>query len=284
MERFQTLAEEYPDVSALWKAEFGLLRVWPLPYRDAKVLNEGIGGSEEVPYSPGAHLHLAYNAIKAVERLVVDAGIKHDQLNKILIRDRWLATQQFNASDLWLHSIREFWMGAKEDAEAFGTGQEAFEKLAEAHGYLPGTSTAVGRRVWTLMVTQHKSLKQIVKERQLSTGDEIDSTEEPAGWLESGRIPHVFAASVYFCGVLAARRAGEMRDSQGSNANLAAVAQPTFDLAGDVPHFVFRYGQDFPPEDQEAIETVRLEANRKFCYQIDTHIRRVDVSTRRMAV
>jgi len=267
MESFQTLAEEYPDVSALWKAEFGLWRVWPLPYRDAKVLSEHLGGSEEVPYSPGADLHLAYNAIKA-EQLIVDAGIKQDQLNKILTRDRWLATQRFNASDLWLHSIREFWLGAREDAEASRADLDTFENVAEANGYVPGTSTAVGRWVWSLMVSQHKAVKQIVKERQLSTGDEIERNEEPAGWLESGKIPRVFAASVYFCGVLAARLAGELSDSQGSSACVpskpAAAAQPALDLAGDVPHFVFRYGQDFPTEDQEAIETVRLEANRKY--------------------
>jgi hypothetical protein len=53
--------EEYPDVSALWNAEVGHWQVWPLPYRDAKALSEHIGGSEEVTYSPGADLHLAYN-------------------------------------------------------------------------------------------------------------------------------------------------------------------------------------------------------------------------------
>jgi hypothetical protein len=268
MERFQTLAEEYPDVSVLWKVEFGLWRVWPLPYRDAKILSERIDRTEEVPYSPGADLHLAYNAIKAVERLIVDAGIKHDQLNKILIRDRWLATQQFSASDLWLHSIREFWLGAQEEAEASGSAIKTFEALAETRGYVPGRSTPVGHRVLSLMVTQHKPLKQIVKEHQLPTGAEIDATEEPAGWLENGKIPHVFAASVYFCGVLAAHRASEMRVSHGSDASLpsdlAAVAQPALDPAGDVPHFVFRYGEDFPVEDQEAIEVVRLQANRKF--------------------
>jgi hypothetical protein len=267
MEKFRTLAEEYPNVSALWQAEFGRWQVWPLPCRDAKVLSERLGGSEEVPSSPGADLHLEFGAVYA-ERLIIGAGIKEDELNKILTRDRWLATAQFKASDLWLHAIREFWLSAQEDAEASGVDVDVFERVAEAHGYLPGVSTAIGRQVWSLMVTQRKSLKQIVKERQLSTGDERDGTEEPAGWIQSGKIPYVFAASVYFCGVLAARRAGEMRDSQGSNASLpsnpAAVAQPALDLAGDVPHFAFRYGQDFPVEDQDAIETVRFEASRKF--------------------
>jgi hypothetical protein len=268
MEKFRTLADEYPNVSALWQAEFGHWQVWPLPRHDEKVLSERLGGSEEVPYSPGADLHLEYNAINAVEGLIIDAGIKQDELNRILTRDRWLATPQFKASDLWLHAIREFWLSAREDAEASGVDVDVFEKVAEAHGYVPGISTAIGRLVWSLMVTQLKSLKQIVKERQLSTGDEIDGTEEPAGWIQSGKIAYVFAASVYFCGVLAARRADETRDSQGSNASLpsnpAAVAQPALDLAGDVPHIAFRYGQDFPVEDHDAIETVRFEASRKF--------------------
>jgi hypothetical protein len=210
MEKFRALAEEYPNVSALWMAEFGHWRVWPLPYRDAKVLSERSGGSEEVPYSPGADLHLEYSAVFA-ERLIIEAGIKEDELNKILTRDRWLATAQFKASDLWLHAIREFWLSAREDAEASGVDVDAFERVAEARGYSSGISTAIGRRVWSLMVTQHKSVKQIVKERQLSTRDEMDATEEPAGWIQSGKIAYVFAASVYFCGVLA-RRALELTE------------------------------------------------------------------------
>jgi hypothetical protein len=267
MEKFRTLADEYQNVSALWQAEFGHWQVWPLPRHDAKVSSERLGGSEEVPSSPGADLHLEYGAVYA-ERLIIEAGIKQDELNKILTRDRWLATAQFKASDLWLHAIREFWLSAREDAEASGVDVDVFEKVAEAHGYLPGISTAIGRRVWSLMVTQHKSLKQIVKERQLSTGDEIDGTEEPAGWIQSGKIAYVFAASFYFCGVLAARRVLELTeptDARGQHSPSGVESADTaLDLAGLVPDFIFRYGPDFPDGDQEAIEAVRLEANRRF--------------------
>jgi hypothetical protein len=52
MDRFQALAEEYPDVSAVWQAEFGRWRAWPLPFRDAKILSEHISRSEEYPTRP----------------------------------------------------------------------------------------------------------------------------------------------------------------------------------------------------------------------------------------
>jgi hypothetical protein len=256
MEKFRTLAEEYPNVSALWQAEFGHWQVWPLPRHDAKVLSERLGGSEEVPFSPGADLHLEYGAVYA-ERLIIEAGIKQDELNKILTRDRWLATAQFKASDVWLHAIREFWLSAREEAEASGVDLDVFEKVAEASGYLPGISTAIGRRVWSLMVTQHKSLKQIVKERQLSTGDEIDGTEEPDGWIQSGKIAYVFAASVYFCGVLAARRARDLEHSMTTApADLSANV-----LYLNPPPFRYQYPDDFPAAGQMAIEHARLEAN-----------------------
>jgi hypothetical protein len=77
MDRFQILAEEYPSVSALWQADFGHWKLWPLPYRDAKVLSEHIGGSQEVPSSPGADLHLDYNATESTQTLADGNRIVH---------------------------------------------------------------------------------------------------------------------------------------------------------------------------------------------------------------
>jgi hypothetical protein len=112
-----------------------------------------------------------------------------------------------------LYALREFWLKAREEVEASGADIQAFEEIAEDRGYVPTNSTAIGGRVWSVMVTQHKSLNEVevMKELGLPTGDEIQSFEEPAGWIRDGKITHAFKASAYFCGVLAGRRAQELQ-------------------------------------------------------------------------
>jgi hypothetical protein len=115
-----------------------------------------------------------------------------------------------------LHALREFWLDARELADASAADIEAFDKMAEESGYLPGISRAVGGRVWALMATQHKSLNQAMAEQGLSTGDEIGPSEEVAGWIQDGKIMHAFKAFAYFCGVLAARRIQKLERLQKS--------------------------------------------------------------------
>jgi hypothetical protein len=93
---------------------------------------------------------------------------------------------------------------------------------------LPTNSMAIGRRVWSLMVTQHKSLKEIVKEHRLSTGDEIERSEEAAGWVQNGKIACVFRASAYFCGVITACQPESWRRSRPKSPAICRLATHQF--------------------------------------------------------
>lgn len=173
-------------------------------------------------------------------------------------RDRWLATDGLKAWEFWLYAIREFWLKVGEEAEASGANIVAFEKIAEQHGYVPGVSAAIGKRVWSIMVTQRKSLSQVFREMQLSTGQEIDRFEEPAGWIQDGKIAHCFKSFAYFCGVLASQRA---RDIELAGTRATSITVGNSGLTFGLLHFQYRYPQGFNQADETAIEAVRLKAN-----------------------
>jgi hypothetical protein len=224
IKKFGLLAEEYPSLSVIWRAGSGFWLVWPPPRR--AVSREGI------PYTQGGDLVVEEAATEAAERILGlgrngAAEGRTSSLNPA--RDRWLNHDRLQPSEVWLHAIREFWLTAIEEAQASGADLDAIQKMAERYGFLPGQSTAIGRRVWALMVTRHKSLEQITKEQGLLFGQELDGHEEPAGWIHAGKITYAFKAFAHFCGVLAARRVRELETSltkeKGARiADLRAVA------------------------------------------------------------
>jgi hypothetical protein len=208
MEEFRKLAGEYPTLSIEWKAYFPTWSVWPPSHSFA-------GESKRIPSAPGAELHIEGSAGQAAERLLGFSVDRSTGANHWVnpARDRWLNTEGCEPWEFWLHALREFWLNARELAEASGADMEAFDKKAEECGYLPAHSSAVGGRVWALMVTQQKSLQRVLAEQGLSNLDEIGPNEEVAGWIQDGKITHAFTAFGYFCGVIAARRIRELKNS-----------------------------------------------------------------------
>jgi hypothetical protein len=169
-------------------------------------------------------------------------------------RDRWLRIAEVEPWQVWLYAIREFWLDQLERALGAGTEQE-IEGQVEQYGYMPGQSTAVGRRVWGMMVTEHRSLREVFRLHQLSTGDEIDGFEEPAAWLQDGRIAHVFEAFAYFCGILAARRVRALRDFGDDSRTVldpVTALRPQTGVASIAPEI------DYPRQMFHAIEDPRL--------------------------
>jgi hypothetical protein len=220
LDEFKMLGQEYPGLSIDWKAASGTWLLWPPPYR-------AVGDGEGIPSSPGSDLHVQRAAGEAAERLLRFSGENAGEALRHWLnpgRDRWLRIDGLTPWEFWLYAIREFWLNGGEQAEAAGA-QRTFEKVAEEEGYVPGGSTAIGGRVWSLMVTQHKSLREVFKEHRLSRGEEIDQSEEPAGWIQDGKIVRVFKASAYFCGVLAAQRVQELAESTRTGA-VATVELP----------------------------------------------------------
>jgi hypothetical protein len=259
MAEFRTLAQEYPDLSIDWKAEGAIWLVWPPPRR----FNSG--DAEGIPCSPGGDLHLQATAARAAETLLDFSDSSRAEAVSAWLntaRDRWLRLEASASRELWLYAIREFWLNAAEEVSAAGRDADEFEKLAEDQGYLPGRSTAIGGRVWSLMVTQRKCLRQVLKEQQLSTGQEFNHFEEPAGWIQDGRISHCFKSFAYFCGVLAARRARDLTDLATVVAVSPSETVTNSGLTFDLLHFQYRYPKGFDAGDQHAIEEVRLRANR----------------------
>jgi hypothetical protein len=232
-------------------------------------------------------LHLQRSAGQAAERLLgfSDEGLAESV--KVWLnpgRDRWLNTEGLKALEFWLHTLREFWLMAAEEAHASGTDMEAFEKMAEDCGYLPGHSTPIGRRVWAVMVTQRKSLNQTMEDQGLSIGQELNQYEEPADWIHDGTITHAFPAFAYFSGVLAASRFRELEklptmvhetlavDPVGArpaavvdtNSAVDTADQPAEHLSYQkAPAFVYQYPDDFPASGQLAIENARRKVNQQ---------------------
>jgi hypothetical protein len=162
-------------------------------------------------------------------------------------RDRWLQTDGWEPWQFGLYALREFWLNASEEAAASGADISSFERIAEEQGYLPGRSTPIGSRVWSAMVTQRKSLDEVITEQQLSPSQAIGSMEEPAGWVQDGKITNVFKAFRYFCGVLAARRARDLFEeviSKGSEVKDVSTIEKvtTGVLPGEDPFEVTRRG------------------------------------------
>lgn len=194
-EKFEVLAEEYPTLSVEWRAEEAkwLPRPRPLP---------AVGEGERSPSSPGSDLHVKASAGEAGQRLL---GSPESWFNPG--RDPWLDVNQKEPWEHWLYAIREFWLNAGEEAEDAGADMHEFAKAAEAVGYWPSHNPfAVGERVWRKMVKSKKSLQESMHELGLSTFEEIDKYEEPAGWVQRGQIQHLFKGCANFCGALAARR------------------------------------------------------------------------------
>ena len=210
--RFSALGEEYPDLSARWRADLGSWQSWPMSHASARSMTRLTPRAEPVPCAPGGDLHLRTVAGEAAERFLIQAGIGSDVewRMRILARDRWLKADAFEPWELWLHAIREFWLTAREKAVAGGTDAVAFEGIAEPLGYRIGKSIAIGGRVWSLMVTRHEPLSRIIKRRLLEA---IGPTEEVAGAIQNGKIAHAFRAGAYFTGVLAADRVRKLEPS-----------------------------------------------------------------------
>ena len=208
--RFSALGEEYPDLSARWRADLGSWQSWPMSHASAQSMTRLTPPAEPVPYAPGGDLHLRTVADEAAERFLIQAGIRSAEESRILARDRWLKADAFDPWEFWLHDIREFWLTAREEAVAAGTDVRAFDKTAEALGYRIGTSIPIGERVWSLMVTRHEPLRRIIRRRPLEA---IGPTEEVAGWIHNGEIAHAFRAGAYFTGVLAADRVRKLEAS-----------------------------------------------------------------------
>jgi hypothetical protein len=223
MEKFQVLSEEYPALSVEWRAEEAKWLPWPPPFR---AFGEG------VPCSPGSDLHLKASAGEAGQRLLGSPESWFDPF-----RDPWLDVTDREPWERWLYAIREFWLNAREEAEDAGADMREFAKAAEAVGYWPSHNPfAVGERVWRKMVKSKRSLQESMEELGLSTFDEIGENEEPAGWVQRGRIQHLFKDCAYFCGVLAARRVRGLEKvatkpiDRGSSVSLAE--QPTGSHSG----------------------------------------------------
>jgi len=208
--RFSALGEEYPDLSARWRADLGSWQSWPMSHASARSMTRLTPRAEPVPCAPGGDLHLRTVAGEAAERFLIQAGIRSAEESRILARDRWLKADAFEPWELWLHAIREFWLTAREKAVAGGTDAGAFEGIAEPLGYRIGKSIAIGGRVWSLMVTRHEPLSRIIKRRLLEA---IGPTEEVAGAIQNGKIAHAFRAGAYFTGVLAADRVRKLEPS-----------------------------------------------------------------------
>jgi hypothetical protein len=198
MEQFQVLADEYPAVSIDWHSEIAKWMPWPPP---ARVVRD----EEVCPSSPGSDLHIETTADKA-GRLLLDTP--ESWFNSS--RDPWLDIDGAKPWERWFYAIREFWLNAGEEAEDQSADTGEFEKAAEAMGYLPTHNPkAVGERVWRKMLKSKIVLRDSLHELGLSAADEVARYEEAAGWIQTGRIEHAFRACAYFCGVLAARRAGQ---------------------------------------------------------------------------
>jgi hypothetical protein len=198
MKKFQVLAKEYPTLSIEWRAEDRKWISWPPPSR---AVREG----ENCPSSPGSDLHIKTSAGEAARRLLESPESWFNPT-----RDPWLDINTEEPWEHWFYAIREFWLNAGEEGENAGTKIE-FDKTAEAVGYLPSNNPeAVGERVWHKMVKSRQPLKKSLEELGLSILEAIGQYEDPAGRVQTGCIKHLFDACVYFCGVLAARRAQEL--------------------------------------------------------------------------
>ena len=210
MKVFQGRADEYPDLFITWKAPFAKWSGYPgvdvAKFRDL----------------PGADYCVTTSAGEAATRLLPSLVTWFEAA-----RDPWLNIADGKSWQVWFYAIRQFWLKAKEEAEDAGADMYEFAKKAKAVGYWPENICGVGARIWRKMVKSHKTLSEIRREPKLSKRDEIRAKEEVGGYLQDGRIKHVFKACVYFCGVLAAQRARELEASNDpASADSSSVAQP----------------------------------------------------------
>jgi len=186
MDKFQMLAEEYPALCVEWWAEDGKWLSWPPPSR-------AVREQENCPSSPGCDLQIAASAGEAASRLLKSP---ESWLDSTL--DPWLDIKNKAPWELWFYAIREFWLDAEEEAKDAGANMQEFAKAAEEDGYRITQNYAVGKRIWRQMVRSKQSLHDSRQELGLSASDDIGRYEDPAGWIQTGRIKHLFRACVYF--------------------------------------------------------------------------------------
>ena len=104
-EKFQVLADEYPELSIDWWAESGKWLPWPPP---ARAVKEG----EECLNSPGSDLHIKMSAGDAGARLLESPESWFNPG-----RDPWLDVKDKEPWERWLYAIREFWLKARDEAD-----------------------------------------------------------------------------------------------------------------------------------------------------------------------
>jgi hypothetical protein len=192
---FRHFADEYPDLFDTWKA--GSAAWIEFPGLDVVNFKEFTGSA----------YHAGTSVLGAATRLLPPTESWFNPG-----RDPWLNIADSEPGQALFYALREFWLKAKEKAELADADMKEFAKTAADVGYWPhGSPHAIGARVWHKMVNSKKPLRESLQELELTSWNDIGACEEAAGWIQDGRIKHLFRACAYFVGVLAARRATELQ-------------------------------------------------------------------------